>query len=630
MLPAPHMALPPTDRVLSPFTGWTREHWEVLADRQLEALFPYATPGFAQYRLPGRGSASGVVADGLEGFARSFLLASFRIAGAGGAVDPRLVERYVRGLTSGADRDSGEAWPELTDCSPQMAEAAAIAVGLHETRPWIWERLAPEVREQLVDWLWGFVGRRTADDHARLFQVVAEQFLASVGAPFRQEDIETGLDRLEDWYVGDGWYADGDGRTFDYHNAWSLHLYPLLWSRMTGGDDGGRGRVYRRRLAEFLASYPRFFGADGAPVHHGRSLTYRFAAAAPVWLGALAGCTPLAPGRTRRLASGTVRHFVERGVPDERGLLPLGWYGTFLPATGASSGPGSPYWAGTAFLGLLLPGDHAVWREREQPLPVEESDQYTALPAPGWLLHGTRHDGIVRLVNHGSSPRDPSDDDPHATRFGYSTATAPEAGTHARERNVDSHLALLAPDGTPSRRRRIQPLRCAGRTAASRYDAHLPGEEDAFPIETTSVLRGPWEVRVHRVHAPAGAAVREGGYAVADRNRPSAERGAGWALVRTAQGLTSAVVALHGWDADAGIAREVEANAFGPHSATPYLRCGAGLPGGSGTFVTLLALTRDTVHPEALRESVLCAVEGDEARIAFPEGDTVVVRFTAG
>ncbi|MGW1926977.1 hypothetical protein ACWCQ0_50215, partial [Streptomyces massasporeus] len=63
--PAPHLRLPPTDRVLSPRTGWTRAHWEALADRQLEALVPYATPGFAQYRLPGRTSWSGVVSDGL-------------------------------------------------------------------------------------------------------------------------------------------------------------------------------------------------------------------------------------------------------------------------------------------------------------------------------------------------------------------------------------------------------------------------------------------------------------------------------------------------------------------------------------------------------------------------------------
>ncbi|MFK4070320.1 DUF2264 domain-containing protein [Streptomyces sp. NPDC029674] len=622
-MPAPHLSLPPTDRVLSPLTGWTRAHWEALADRQLEALVPYATPGFAQYRLPGRTSWSGVVSDGLEGYARSFLLASFRIAGAGGEVDPRLIERYARGLTSGTDRDSGEAWPELTDCSQQMVEAASIAVGLHETRPWIWDKLDTRVQERVVDWFSGFVGAKTWDNNWRLFQVVSEQFLASVGAPYSRSDIDGGLDRIEDWYRGDGWYSDGDGRNFDYYIGWALHLYPLLWARIAGpGGDGGRGEVYRERLGRFLATYPHFFGGDGAPVHQGRSLTYRFAAAAPVWMGALADCTPLAPGLTRRLASGTARHFVERGVPDERGLLPLGWYGTFLPATQPYSGPASPYWASKGFLGLLLPAGHPVWTEREVPLPVEESDQYTALPQPGWLLHGTRHDGIVRLVNHGSDhnpPEGPAHDDPHYAKFGYSTATAPETAPRAWERAVDGHLALLAPDGTPTRRRRIHPLRCEGRVASSRHDAQWPDGSGEFPIETTSALHGPWEIRAHRVRAPAGVTVREGGHAVADGTRPHAECGPGWALIRTSTGLTSAVVALYGWDEEAGIAREVAANAYGPHSATPFLTSAAH-SGGDSVHVTLVALSRDTVHPRALRESISCHLAGDRVRVRFPDG----------
>ncbi|MGH4036089.1 DUF2264 domain-containing protein [Actinomycetota bacterium Odt1-20B] len=636
-MPAPHFPLPPTDRVLSPLTGWTRAHWEALADRQLAALVPYATPGGAQYRLPGRASWSGVVSDGLEGYARSFLLAAFRIAGAGGDADPALVERYARGLTAGTDRDSGEAWPELTDCSQQMVEAASVAIGLHETRPWIWDRLDARVQERVVDWFSGFVGRRTWDNNWRLFQVVSEQFLASVGAPYSQSDIDGGLDRIEDWYRGDGWYSDGDGRNYDYYIGWAMHLYPLLWARIadpdgtgavgtgTGGGtgaDGGRAKVYRERLRQFLAAYPQFFGGDSAPVHQGRSLTYRFAAAAPVWLGALADCTPLAPGLTRRLASGTARHFVERGVPDERGLLPLGWYGTHLPTTQAYSGPASPYWASKGFLGLLLPADHPVWTERELPLPVEESDQYTALPVPGWLLHGTRHDGIVRLVNHGSDHNPltgPAQDDPHYAKFGYSTATAPETAPRAWERAVDGHLALLTPDGTPSRRRRIHPLTCADRTASSRHDAELPGYDGKFPVETVSALHGPWEVRAHRLRAPAGVAVREGGHTVADEARPHAGQGPGWALVRTESGLTSAVVALHGW-AESGVAREVEANAYGPHSATPYLRLD-GHPGGESVHVTLHALTRDAVRPEALRTSVSCEVT-DEGRVLvdFPDG----------
>lgn len=252
-----------------------------------------------------------------------------------------------------------------------------------------------------------------------------------------------------------------------------------------------------------------------------------------------------------------MRHFAERGVPDERGLLTLGWYDTFLPSTQPYSGPASPYWASKGFLGLLLPADHAVWTARELPLPIEESDQYTALPAPGWLLHGTRDDGIVRLINHGSDHNPPFDesadpsegtDDPHYARFAYSTATAPEAAPHAVARSIDNHLALVAPDGTPSPRRRIHPLRCGDRVAASWYAARLPGDDQPYRIETTSVLHGPWEIRVHRVEAPEGVVVREGGHAVSHATSPFALSGPDWALARTADGLSSALVALHGWD----------------------------------------------------------------------------------
>ncbi|MEV6145774.1 DUF2264 domain-containing protein [Streptomyces sp. NPDC051992] len=633
---APHLHLPPPDRLLSSRTGWTRAHWEATADRMLDALMPYATPGFAQYRLPGRGSWSGVVSDGLEGFARSFLLAAFRIAGAGGAVDPALIERYAVGLAAGTDPGSGEAWPKLTDCSQQMVEAASVAVALHETRPWIWDRLDARVQERVADWFSGFVGGRTWDNNWRLFQVVSEQFLASVGAPYSRSDIESSLDRIEDWYVGDGWYTDGDGRNFDYYIGWAMHLYPLLWSRIAGGDDGGRTEVYRQRLSRFLEDYPHFFGSDGAPVHQGRSLTYRFAALAPVWMGALADCTPLAPGLTRRLASGTMRHFAERGVPDERGLLTLGWYDTFLPSTQPYSGPASPYWASKGFLGLLLPADHAVWTARELPLPIEESDRYTALPAPGWLLHGTRDDGIVRLINHGSDHNPPFDesadpsegtDDPHYARFAYSTATAPEAAPHAVARSIDNHLALVAPDGTPSPRRRIHPLRCEDRVAASWYAARLPGDDHPYRIETTSVLHGPWEIRVHRVEAPEGVVVREGGHAVSHARSPFALSGPDWALARTADGLSSALVALHGWDGGtetAAVARDVQSNAYGPHSAIPYLRSGPH-PGGRSVHVSLVALSRDTLHPEALRDAVRVRVGADSVVLTFLDGTTVDV-----
>jgi hypothetical protein len=110
----PYLAPPAPDRVLSPLTGWTREHWETLADHLLEAAARYATPDFAQFRLPGRQSHSGVVSDGIEGFARTFLLAAFRIAGA--------TDRDREG-----DNSNMRGWPAIIDCSQQMVEAVAVA-----------------------------------------------------------------------------------------------------------------------------------------------------------------------------------------------------------------------------------------------------------------------------------------------------------------------------------------------------------------------------------------------------------------------------------------------------------------------------------------------------------------------
>lgn len=77
--------LTPPDWNRSPFTGWTRTHWEKQADRLLDGVKPFTSASGARVVLPGRASVGGQDSDALEGFARTFLLAAFRIAGARGA-----------------------------------------------------------------------------------------------------------------------------------------------------------------------------------------------------------------------------------------------------------------------------------------------------------------------------------------------------------------------------------------------------------------------------------------------------------------------------------------------------------------------------------------------------------------
>jgi hypothetical protein len=589
------------DRAVSPYTGWTRRTWEALADRTLLALRPYASPGHALIQLPGPASRSGQLSDGLEGFARSFLLAGFRLARSGDQDTPSLAEWYAAGLAAGTDPDSPERWPRFTETRQAKVEAASIAIALHETRPWIWDRLDDAVRERIIDWFAEIIGDPIWDNNWTWFQAVIEAFLRSVGGPWSAEDIDRTLERTERWYVGDGWYSDGTTqsnalRNFDYYSGWAMHFYPLWYCRIAGLSEGHElTRRYRSRLVPYLDDARHLVAANGAPLYQGRSLTYRFAMLAPFWTGAVHDSTPLSPGQTRRLANGVVKHFIDAGAyDDENELLTLGWHRAFPRMRQLYSGPGSPYWASKAFAGLVLPEDHPVWTATEQPLPIEEADFERTLLAPGWLVSGTKADGIVRVAAHGpdhAAEDRPAYDVPEYARYGYSTHTAPDTNHTAPQ---DSHIALLAPDGRPSHRRPNRTLVLAPRTAVSRSRVHwLVGEApvdwvtddratyETGPILTTaSLLHGPWEVRLARVdaaedepqpteNAQLGPLVFYGWLLASDAPfdvADSADAGS----VQRADGVRSVMKNLHGLPRT-GTHNAADMNPLGRYTTTPWL-----------------------------------------------------------
>lgn len=512
------MQLPPADRTTSPFTGYTRAHWEAAADSLLTAVEPYATEDRALYHFPGdRASWSGRLSDGLEGYARTLLLAAFRR-------DEKALERYADGLAAGV---SG-VWPRIEDRSQPLVEAASIALALRLTRELLWDRLDEGVRQRTAAWLADALTAEPWPCNWELFPVTVGGFLAEVGhePDASRAAIDRGLERIEQWYVGDGWYTDGDGRKYDYYNGWAMHLYPVLHAWLE--QDERLLALYGDRLSRHLADYARLFGGDGAPMHQGRSLTYRFATTAPLWLGALTGRTPLTPGGTRRLASGALKYFLDRGAVDDRGLLSLGWHGPDESVLQCYSGPASPYWASKGFLGLLLPPDHEVWTAREEAAPAERADFVTPVGPPNWLLQSTRSDGVVRLHNHGSED---VRYDPYYTRLAYSTVTTP----------VDSFDNSVLVAGDPSRTG-IEPLGVGEGWAASRHTAG-----GGARVTSVVLARGAAEVRAHLVAgAEPGTAVRVTGWTAPDGTRAELlpAVGLGHDLTGVTTGDTTLFVAL--------------------------------------------------------------------------------------
>ncbi|MEV4276617.1 DUF2264 domain-containing protein [Actinoplanes xinjiangensis] len=511
--------MPPPNAALD-----TRADWTGFADRLLAAASRHASPSHALITLPGAEGGYGRAIDGLEGFARTFLLAGFRLAGERGRGLDHLVERYSAGLAAGTDPANPDRWVRLTEHAQAKVEAASIALILDMTRDWIWDRLDPGVQERIVDYLSPAVGDAT---YPRInwvwFRLVVQTFLRSVGGPFSAAEMEEDLATHDTFRRADGWLSDGSSRAYDHYTGWALHLYPVLWSRMTGSP--GLRQVDRDLLDRFLTDALALTGGDGSPLLQGRSLIYRFAAAAPFWAGVLAGVPSHAPGLLRHAAGRIVGHFVPHGD-----VLTLGWHGPWPRLAQSYSGPGSPYWASKGLLGVALPADHAVWAAPAEPLPVETGDVLRAVRAPGWLIAGTRADGIVRVINHGTDHGDegvPGGDSPLYARLGYSTATAPVLDESGWTHPEDQSVVLVDPAGRHSHRTGMRTLAvrvegsvgCAGSVADAHWlEPDPPGRDHgsgrsgklrpAGRITTFSLVRGPWEVRLVRVAQAVPDAVR--------------------------------------------------------------------------------------------------------------------------
>ncbi|HTJ38781.1 MAG TPA: DUF2264 domain-containing protein [Dactylosporangium sp.] len=569
-----------------PRTEWTREDWLRFGDGLLAAARRHASPAHARITPPGPEGGYGRAIDGLEGFARTFLLAGFRIAGERGTgpAATELAEWYAQGIAAGTDPASPERWARLDEHPQAKVEAASIALILDLTRPWLWDRLDAGVQERVVAYLAPATGDPT---YPRInwvwFRLVVQTFLRSVGGPHRLGEMAEDLAAHDSFARADGWLADGPGRAFDHYTGWALHLYPALWARMAGAEDLAAPRRARdlAALDRYLCDAVALVGGDGSPLLQGRSLVYRFAAAAPFWAGGLAGVPSLAPGLLRRAAEAVVRHFAERGAPGPDGLLTLGWHAPWPRLAQAYSGPASPYWAAKGLLGLALPADHPLWTDPARPLPIEEGDVLRAVRAPGWIVAGTRADGIVRVVNHGTDhdvEGSTAGDSPLYARIGYSTATCPVLDEDGWDSPTDQSVVLVDGAGRHTHRAGMRllearvegPVGVAGSVAAAHWVDAEPGQRDhgggragrsrpAGDITVLSLVRGAWELRLVRVDRLAGG-VEAAGLRL---------RIGGWPVAGDA--LASRLTPVRGDGFEAGVVSGADAGPLGGPVRVPWL-----------------------------------------------------------
>ncbi len=210
-----------------------------------------------------------------------------------------------------------------------------------------------------------------------LFSATIEAFLCKAGAEFDEYRINSAIRKTEEWYVGDGWYSDGEDFAFDYYNSYVFHpMYLDVLKTMS--DAGVYTRIdytayYQRallRAQRFSIILERFISPEGTFPVFGRSSTYRLAALQPLALMAWQQTLPagLQNGQIRAVLTAVLHNmFDDNRNFNESGYLTLGFNGSQPGISDWYTNNGSLYMTSLVFLPLGLPASHPFWTNAAQP-----------------------------------------------------------------------------------------------------------------------------------------------------------------------------------------------------------------------------------------------------------------------
>lgn len=465
------------------------------------------SPGGARVRLGVTAALYDQHAAELEAFARPLWGLAPLAAGGG---DFAGWDVYQRGLASGSDPQHAEYWGAPGDRDQRLVEMAAIGMALALAPEQVWEPLDRRARDHLAAWLGRINQVGIVDSNWLFFRILVNLGLARVGATYDEAALRAALDRLDHFYLGDGWYADGLTAQRDYYIPMAFHYYSLVYARLWGDRDPARAQRFRERAARFAQDFMHWFAADGAALPFGRSLTYRLAQGAFWGALAFADVEALPWGVIKGLALRHLRWWSRQPIFGPDGVLSIGYAYPNLNMAEQYNAPGSPYYGLKFFLPLALPESHPFWQAAEAPLPELPPVQHQ--PHPGMILvrdRASRH--VVALQSGQHEPWIRHAGEKYA-KFAYSTAfgfSVPLGRRGLTQAAADSMLALS--DDGETYRVRERPIEAGYEDGALRSSWRpMPG----VAVETWLIPSPPWHLRVHRLTADRPLWSAEGGFAL--------------------------------------------------------------------------------------------------------------------
>ncbi|WEX10124.1 DUF2264 domain-containing protein [Chelativorans sp. AA-79] len=585
-------------------------------------LLPFFSQGGARVRLNGAAAHFDRIAADVEGFARP-LWGIAPLAAGGGRFDHWAL--YREGLANGMDPEHPDYWGEVSATDQRMVEMAAIGFTLRMVPHLAWDPLPDRAKRNIAAYLKHIRRFDYADNNWKFFRILVDLGLEEVGIDFDRSLTESYLEELDGFYLGDGWYRDGNVRRIDHYIPFAMHFYGLIYARLAKGDEDRAAR-YRERAERFARDIRHWYDEDGGALAFGRSLTYRFACAGIWGAFAFADLEALPWGEIKGQYMRHLRWWAAHPIADRDGVLSVGYCYPNLLMSESYNSAGSPYWALKAFLPLALPESHPFWQAEES--PAVASPEPIPLKHPGMVMMHTRSN-VVALSSGQQNYQMRFGAEKYAkfvysSRYGFSV----EADERAYASAAFDGMIGFSDYG---RHYRVREGNEVATIAGDKLYARWKPWTDVT-VETWLLPANPWHIRVHRIETPRPLSATEGGFAIArtDLNADVCEEGEGMALARSVSDV-SIILDLSEASKRGGRAHRAlpNTNLVSAKTIVPQLR--GEIPAGTTILVTAAmalpvgsdsdaALAKPPTLPDVAELEGLFALQGIEvSAIQVPE-----------
>lgn len=504
-------------------------------------LKPWYSEGNARLRLGVGGVHYGSAAAEMEAFVRPLWGIAPLVAGGFAFVD---VDRFVQGLANGTDPDHEEFWGPVGSHDQRMVEMAGMSLALILAPEKFWEPLPAASKDNLERWMLAINEFPTADNNWLFFRVLTNLAMRKVGRAWSQDAVRAALDRIDEFYLGDGYYRDGKWYQLDYYTPMGMHFYGLMVAKVAGDIFPEHARRFRDRARAFAADFQHWFADDGSAIPYGRSMTYRFVLGSFWAACAFADEEVLPWGRIKSLLLRHLRWWGTQPITDRDGILTIGYSYPNLLMSEAYNAPGSPYWALKSFLVLSLPESHPFWQADEEEPEAMPGGRVLAR-AGGFITRRTAADAV--MLTGGQDGREHRGYDAKYSRFAYSSAfsfsvasdaTAPDRPERSA---VDSGL-MVSRDGVAWMTRSM--ITQAGIDEGMAWGRWQP--DDDLTIDSWIDFAGPgWHVRLHRIETSVALHVAEAGFSV-DRTGDGHQSPQDWFDTKPGEGFVRTLSAVSG------------------------------------------------------------------------------------